>query len=1028
MNEGLQKVYDLLDPKKVHEKLDPWVEALTTTFNSWVHWFDWKLLGRTIGRGVNDVVDIMNDTLESIHWYELGSQVASGFNALMNEVEFEDIGNLIGNKIMALWNTLNGFVHEFEWDTLGSSLADIVNGLNEKLDLSVIADTLSTGINGIFTALGSFADRTKWDEIATNIADGIVTFIENVKWEENAQQLEKFITSLCDALVKAVDDVGEQKWEELGRGIATTLAGLPWKKILKTLGHVIVTALGGILKGMLSEPEGAVAVGVMLGLGAIKFSQSSVGKFINNLAKALTGSRTGAEVLVKAGKSLGGWISEGLASGSVAVEFGAITLAVGGAVAAIYALTRAVDKLQGGNGIITEVGEALETYIERVGEAHEISAEQVDMLWNAIEEMESSGASEGEMIAFVQEKLEEMGVIADTQYAIMKQLSDQFITSKSVTEQYAQTLQETTGATGEYSENVDEAFQRIQDALYDTNGSVGVFSDKYSEIIRQLTESQGDFHTTQDVINATRSIMESMGYTAEDVDSIIEAAFGGIAEASAEMSSGAQSAYDDLGTAAANAEKIAVQKNNSIASATQNMGVQVAETMRSQADDLEEWQRNVSTFHDQVVRQLSGIGQAWGDVDLEQGNALGQLTTNLEQANQDMETALTNMETLNSSGLDAATVQAILAQVDPSSAAMNDLIAHMNADDATWQEFYGNIEKNLSLTDSINEAADSISEDFAEAIKPEFVEVGDDFKVQAGEIGGFIIEGLGDGLWENVDDATDAMRGVAEAMQQEFQDADEINSPSKVYGRYAKDDIDGFVNGIKGNQDLAKNAINQMIDLIEKPLQDMATSVKTIGADTGKSYIDALEMGFSPLNFLVTSIKDKITSGLTMDLTSQGTAAAQSFASGFQSVHIPVPSISVVGYNYIDFGDGGWASYPVFGLNWYRAGGLFKGGNGSLIGIAEDGRDEAVLPLEDRRAMSRIGSAIAEAGGSGGMSTDMADRIAEKIADVLINTRTDDQSPVNYIELKVGEEVLAQAVTRGQQKLDYRNNPTAKFA
>lgn len=51
-----------------------------------------------------------------------------------------------------------------------------------------------------------------------------------------------------------------------------------------------------------------------------------------------------------------------------------------------------------------------------------------------------------------------------------------------------------------------------------------------------------------------------------------------------------------------------------------------------------------------------------------------------------------------------------------------------------------------------------------------------------------------------------------------------------------------------------------------------------------------------------------------------------------------------------------------------RKGALVKGSQeGTAANIAEDNRDEAVIPLEDSRAMARIGGAIAEAsGGSGG--------------------------------------------------------------
>lgn len=141
-----------------------------------------------------------------------------------------------------------------------------------------------------------------------------------------------------------------------------------------------------------------------------------------------------------------------------------------------------------------------------------------------------------------------------------------------------------------------------------------------------------------------------------------------------------------------------------------------------------------------------------------------------------------------------------------------------------------------------------------------------------------------------------------------------------------------------------------------------------------------------------------------------------------------MPHMYVAWWQRVNFGDGGYMFYPEFGLQWYRKGGLFQGGKGQMIGIAEDGRDEAVLPLEDRRAMAKIGSAIADAsGGFGGISDAIIDKLATSIAEVILATQSSNDRPI-VTEVILDNEVLARGVTRGQQKLDYRNNAVSKLA
>ena len=154
----------------------------------------------------------------------------------------------------------------------------------------------------------------------------------------------------------------------------------------------------------------------------------------------------------------------------------------------------------------------------------------------------------------------------------------------------------------------------------------------------------------------------------------------------------------------------------------------------------------------------------------------------------------------------------------------------------------------------------------------------------------------------------------------------------------------------------------------------------------------------------------------------------QSLANGFSSVHIPMPHMYVAWWQQVNFGDGGYMFYPEFGLQWYRKGGLFQGGKGQMIGIAEDGRDEAVLPLEDRRAMAKIGSAIADAGGSSGGQDEFVDKVANRLAEIIMMHQDNEQAPIFNIEVKTeNDEVLARAVSRGQRRLDYRNNPTPRM-
>lgn len=107
-------------------------------------------------------------------------------------------------------------------------------------------------------------------------------------------------------------------------------------------------------------------------------------------------------------------------------------------------------------------------------------------------------------------------------------------------------------------------------------------------------------------------------------------------------------------------------------------------------------------------------------------------------------------------------------------------------------------------------------------------------------------------------------------------------------------------------------------------------------------------------------------------------------------------------------------------VNWYEKGGLFKGGRGQMIGIAENGKDEAVLPLENKRSMERIAQAIVSSGGMN--SPKFAETIAASVAQAIISTQNDRPIVVQSTLRMENDEVIARAVERGQKKLNNRFN------
>lgn len=211
---------------------------------------------------------------------------------------------------------------------------------------------------------------------------------------------------------------------------------------------------------------------------------------------------------------------------------------------------------------------------------------------------------------------------------------------------------------------------------------------------------------------------------------------------------------------------------------------------------------------------------------------------------------------------------------------------------------------------------------------------------------------------------------------------------------------------------------------IKQLIQSMSTSVDSIFDTMLSGLSESVRNATNNIVRSFSNLSNRISSNMGNGMYNAGRSAAISFANGISSVHIPMPHINVDSNTW--FNGSGYSYRMSSSVRWYKAGGLF--GAPSVIGVGEAGK-EAVLPLENKRTMSMIADSIMSRAPQGGLDqTTIENAVAKGVAMAMMNNQ---QNPINvtcYAELKTEDnEVLARAVTKGQQSLDYRMNPTPQF-
>lgn len=253
LNEGLQKIYDIINWNNVGPYITSFIDAFTRTFNSLVDNLDWNSLGKTIGAGINTIVNTLYLLITGIDWINLGKKIAEAINGLANEVDAGNLGKLIGEKLMILPRILLGFVSELDWGLIGTKIATSLNGVVSAVDLSQVGELLGRSLTGIFQTAITFASTFDWTALGTNIYQGINSFFQNTNWATIAQGVSAFLIGLLDFFITTVQGVD---WKQIGESIKTFATNIDWMGLLEkiTAGRSeAITGLATLLFEMLKD-------------------------------------------------------------------------------------------------------------------------------------------------------------------------------------------------------------------------------------------------------------------------------------------------------------------------------------------------------------------------------------------------------------------------------------------------------------------------------------------------------------------------------------------------------------------------------------------------------------------------------------------------------------------------------------------------------------------------------------------------------------------------------------------------------
>lgn len=1039
LNKGLKKIYDVLDWNKVGPPIIKFVDAFTTTLNSLIDSIDWDLLGRDFGRGLNIITRTANRFLEGVDFVNLGRKLSKGLRGALDEINWKSLGNMLGNGFMVAWDIFNGFVEDMSrfnpntgktgWQEFGDSVAEGINGAFEKINFSEMANTLSNGINGVFQSLLSFTTTFNWEDFANNVINGINTFIEQTNWEENGEALEAFLDDFFSTLLKMASEIN---WEEFAEGVGQFLSEIDWGQHLMQLFNVLTEVIGGIWTGL-----GQTAAGKFIQAIIVFKIGTKLMPFINNIVKFFTGS-TATEKLSSAFQNL---FNKSISTGADKVRKGLSTNAK--IIGLIAAITATINATMVETSTDADLPDTIDSYekisqaFKNLGDSAIISQNQAETLQYQLDKGVADNEDAIKIYTDLGQSLYDMGVSSEEVSKIFSELGDDVEKSSYYITGYMNTLKDTNSI-----DNSQESIRRLKDALQELKNQGLIETDKelnafYSAI--DMYQQKG--WSAAAITSQIRQSLINLGVDANYVDEIMKMFLNAPAQSISQSASTIQATLGSLGFAMGDefinnlAEKTPeVQeailntfqsisdgtqvKASEIADIFSTMGITLPESISGAFASMEpsvlastiaifdQISNGQSLKYDELVSAFQTLGIDITNTGLIQ--TLAGQEVNVQQS------AILLLSQL-SAGVALSENQLVYAFQSLGIGIANDGIIASLADaepDVQKQaiDLLGQIQsaaesERQPLIDQFNElGVGTVNNGLLNALDNMDYDTRNKTLELLSEISGATTERRGEILAELENLGLDVGAGLIDSMDAKKRDiSDEAlelvnafmdsldgsegfdsHSPSKKTETSGENAGQGLINGAISKKKLIKTAAETLSDTFLQPFDNLVNSMYSLGQNAISQYI-----------------------------------------AGFQSMYIPTPHMYVSSYRKYITGNSSF-SIPNFSIDWYAVGGLFR--EATIAGIGEKGA-EAVLPLTDRRAMGMIADSILNNASVGMDEEVLTNAVARGVAMAMMNNQGNN-TPINvYATLYTEDnEVLARAVTKGQQSLDRRMNPTSKLA
>lgn len=197
-----------------------------------------------VGVGLIDFIERMKEYgADFLNFLPVAIQNAA--NALRNgnlPAAFEEFGHICSEAVQAAFAFIKETIESINWGEIGTQIASFINGIDWNGVSQAFFGSISSAINAAIDFVYNFITTTNWRGIGESIGTNLSNALLSIDWAQFGQTVGEAFKEFFNFIAETIENID---WYALGQKVKEFLVNIDWNGVANAFFEAFGAAIGG---------------------------------------------------------------------------------------------------------------------------------------------------------------------------------------------------------------------------------------------------------------------------------------------------------------------------------------------------------------------------------------------------------------------------------------------------------------------------------------------------------------------------------------------------------------------------------------------------------------------------------------------------------------------------------------------------------------------------------------------------------------------------------------------------------------